>query len=63
MKMPYEVDLDQFNFDSNDIPDSADRILYHIQHEKLKLRKTSKSKNSKDKSREKSKEKKFLSKK
>ena len=58
--MPYEVDLDQFNFDSNDIPDSADRILYHIQHEKLKLRKTSKSKNS---SREKSKEKKLLSKK
>ena len=47
--MPYSVDLDQFNFDSKDIPDSANRMLYHIKKERLEFKKASKSKNSKSK--------------
>ena len=51
--------MNQFNFDDNDIPDSANRILDNINKEKIervRLKKVLNSK-SKDKSKEKTKNK------
>lgn len=52
--MPYPVNLDCFNFDASDITQSANRMLYNLQYEKLHRngRNTSQPKNkskSKDK--------------
>lgn len=35
LKMPYPVNLDCFNFDASDITQSANRMLYNLQYEKL----------------------------